>query len=86
MQNLLSGVNGLTFLIISHSILCCMLLFFNFQMCSLNFVDDLFRSSLKDDLCRLYLVLNALSVYNAFSEAFSFEWAVFSLSAVAEFF
>ena len=31
-------------------------------MCSLNFVDDLFRSSLKDDLCRLYLVLNALSV------------------------
>ena len=54
--------NGFTFLTISHLMLKLMFLFFNFQTCSLNVVEVLFCSNLKDDLCKLNLVLNSFSV------------------------
>ena len=52
------GANGFTFL----TILKLMFLFFNFQTCSLSVVDVLLCSNLKDDLCKLNLVLNSFSV------------------------
>ena len=56
------GANGLTFLTISHLILKLMFLYFNFQTCSLSVVEVLLGSNLKDDLCKLNLVLNSFSV------------------------
>ena len=54
--------NGFTFLTISHLILNFMFLFFNFQTCPLSVVEVLLCSNLKDDLCKLNLVLNSFSV------------------------
>ena len=56
------GANGFTFLTMSHLILKLMFLFFNFQTCSLSVVEVLLCSNLKDDLCKLNLVLNSFSV------------------------
>ena len=56
------GANGFTFLTISHPILKLMFLFFNFQTCSLSVVEVLLCTNLKDDLCKLNLVLNSFSV------------------------
>ena len=56
------GANGFTFLTISHLILKLMFLFYNFQTCSLSVVELLLCSNLKDDLCKLNLVLNSFSV------------------------
>ena len=47
-----------------------MFFFFKSQMCSLNVVADLLCSSLKDDLCRLYLVLNEFSVSPIYVSSF----------------
>ena len=51
------GANGFTFLTTSHLMLKFMFLFFNFQTCSLSVVEVLLCSNLKDDLCKLNLVL-----------------------------
>ena len=56
------GANGFTFLTISHLILKLMFLIFNFQTCSQSVVEVLLCSNLKDDLCKLNLVLNSFSV------------------------
>ena len=56
------GGNGFTFFTTSHLILKLMFLFFNFQTCSLSVVEVLLCSNLKDDLCKLNLVLNLFSV------------------------
>ena len=56
------GANGFTFLTISHWILKLMFLFFNFQTCSLSVAEVLLCSNLKDELCKLNLVLNSFSV------------------------
>ena len=56
------GANGFTFLTIFHWILKLMFLFFNFQTCLLSVVEVLLCSNLKDDLCKLNLVLNPFSV------------------------
>ena len=56
------GANGFTFLTISHVILKLMSFFLNFQTCSLSVVEVLLCSNLKDDLCKLNLVLNSFSV------------------------
>ena len=57
------GANGFTFLTISHWILKLMFLFFfNIQTCSLSVVEVLLCSNLKDDLCKLNLVLISFSV------------------------
>ena len=55
------GANGFTFLTIYHLILKLMFLIFNFQTCSLSVLEVLLCSNLKDDLCKLNLVLNSLS-------------------------
>ena len=60
MHTLSFGANGFTFLTISHLIL--KLMFLMFQTCSLSFVEVLLCSNLKDDLCKLNLVLNSFSV------------------------
>ena len=54
--------NSFTFLATSQLMLKLMFLFFNFQTCSLSVVEVLLRSNLKDDLCKLNLVLNSFSV------------------------
>ena len=85
------GANVFTFLTTSHLMLKLLFLFFNFQTCSLSVVEVLLCSNLKDDLCKLNLVLNSFSVicflvvrscfcyccfiYNAFSEALAVKWA-----------
>ena len=56
------GANGFTFLTTSHLILKLMFLFFKFQTCSLSVVGVLLYSYLKDDLCKLNLVLNSFSI------------------------
>ena len=56
------GANSFTFLTISHPILKLMFLFFNFQTCLLSVVEVLWCSNLKDDLCKLNLLLNYFSV------------------------
>ena len=56
------GANCFTFLTICHLILKLMFLFFNFQTCSLSVVEVFLCSNLKDDLCKLNLVLNSFSV------------------------
>ena len=56
------GANGFTFLTISHWILKLMFFFFNFQTCWLSVVEVLLCSNLKDDLCKLNLVLDSFSV------------------------
>ena len=56
------GANGFTFLPTSHLMLRLMFLFFNFQTFSLSVVEVLLCSNLKDDLCKLNLVLNSFSV------------------------
>ena len=56
------GANGFTFLTTSHLVLKLMFLFFNFQTGSLSVVEVLSCSNLKDDLCKLNLVLNSFSV------------------------
>ena len=56
------GAKGFTFLTISHWILKLMFLFFNFQTCSLSVVEVLLCSNLKDELCKLNLVLNSFFV------------------------
>ena len=56
------GANGSTFLTTSHLILKLMFLFFNFQTCSQSVVEVLLCSNLKDELCKLNLVLNSFSV------------------------
>ena len=55
------GANGFTFLTTSHLMLKLMFLFFNFQTCSLSVVEVLLCSNLKDDLCKLNIVLNSFS-------------------------
>ena len=64
MHTLSFGANGFTFLTISHLILKLMFLFvfFYFQTCSLSVVEVLLSSNLKDDICKLNLVLNSFSV------------------------
>ena len=63
LQTLSFDANGFTFLTISHLTLKLMFLFFfNFQTCSLSAVEVLLCSNLKDDLCKLNLVLNSFSV------------------------
>ena len=61
-HTLLFDANGFLFLTISHSILKLIFLFFNFQTCSPSVVEVLLCSNLKDDLCKLNLVLNSFSV------------------------
>ena len=56
------GANGFTFLTTSHLMLKLMFFFFNFQTCSLSVVEVLLCSNLKDDLCKLNIVLNSFSV------------------------
>ena len=56
------GVNGFTFLTTSHLMLKLMFLFCNFQTCSPSVVKVLLCSYLKDDVCKLNLVLNSFSV------------------------
>ena len=60
------SANDFTFLTISHLMLKLMLmfscLFFIFQTLLLSVVEVLFCSNLKDDLCKLNLVLNSFSV------------------------
>ena len=56
------GANGCTFLIISHLILKLTFLFFNFQTYLLSVVEVLLYSILKDDICKLNLVLNLFSL------------------------
>ena len=57
------GANGFTFLTTSHLMLKLMVFFFfNFQTCSLSFVEVLLCSNLTDDLCKLNLVLYSFSV------------------------
>ena len=46
----------------SHLMLELMFFFFNFQRCSLSVVKVLLCSNLKDDLCKLNLLLNSFSV------------------------
>ena len=55
------GANGFTFLTTSHLMLKLIFLY-NFQTCSLSVVEVLLCSNLKDDLCKLNLVLNSFSV------------------------
>ena len=55
------GANGFTFLTTSHLMLKLMFLLFNFQTCSLSVVEVLLCSNLKDDLCKLNLILNLFS-------------------------
>ena len=52
--------NGFTFLTTSHLMLKLMFLYF--KTCSLSVVEVLLCSNLKDDLCKLNLVLNSFSV------------------------
>ena len=61
-HTLLLGANGFTLLTTSHLILELMFFFFNFKTCSLIVVEVLLSSNLKDDLCKLNLVLNSFSV------------------------
>ena len=49
------------FLKTSHFILKLVFFFFNFQTCKLSVVEVLLCSNLKDDLCKLNLVLNSSS-------------------------
>ena len=56
------GAYGFTFFIISHLMLKSVFLFLNFQMWSLRVVVVILCSSLNDELRRLNLVLNSLSV------------------------
>ena len=56
------SANGFTFLTTSHLLLKLVFLFFNFQTCLLSVVEVLLCSNLKDDLCKLNLVLNSFSV------------------------
>ena len=59
-HTLLLGANGFTLLTTCHLILKLMFFFFNFQTWSLS-VEVLLCSNLKDDLCKLNLVLNSFS-------------------------
>ena len=52
----------LDFLMISHWMVCSILLSFSSKICSLSFVSLFLCTSLNDDLCWLYVVLNSLSV------------------------
>ena len=61
-HTLLLGANGFTLLTTCRLILKLMFFFFNFQTWSLSFVDVGLCSNLKDDLCKLNLVLNSFSV------------------------
>ena len=61
-HTLLIGANGFTLLTTCHLILKLMFFFFNFQTWSLSVVEVLSSSNLKDDLCKLNLVLNSFSV------------------------
>ena len=56
------GANSFTFFTISHLMLKLMFLAFNFQTLSLSVVEVLLCSNLKDDLCKLNLVLKSFSV------------------------
>ena len=56
------GANGFTFLKTSHLMLKLIFLFFNFQTWSLSVVEVLLCSNLKDDLCKLNLILNSFSI------------------------
>ena len=62
LHTLFSGVYGFTFLMVSHWMVYSIFLSFSSQMCSLSFVSFFLCTSLNDDLCWLYLVLNWLSV------------------------
>ena len=62
---------ALLFLTISHLILKLIFLFLNFQTCSLSVVEVLLCSNLKDDLCKLNLVLNSFSVSPIYVSWFS---------------
>ena len=64
-QNFLSDVSGFAsffFFLMSHLTVCSMSFFLRPHTCSISVVGDRLCSSLNYDLCRLYLVLNALSV------------------------
>ena len=56
------GANGFTVLTISQLMLKLMILYFNFQTSSLSVIEVFLCSNLKDDLCKLSLVLNSFSV------------------------
>ena len=62
MHTLSLGANGFTFLTTSHLMLTLIFLFLNSQTCSLSVVQLLLCSNLKDDLCKLNLVLISFSV------------------------
>ena len=61
-HTLLLGANGFTLLTTCHVILKLMFFFFNFRTWSLSVVEVRLYSNLKDDLCKLNLVLNSFSV------------------------
>ena len=82
------GPNGFTFLAISHFMLKS-IFFLNFRACSLSVVEVLLCSNLKDDSCKLNLVLNLFSfspkyvrncfcyccfIRNTFSKALAVKW------------
>ena len=62
LHTLQPGANVCTFLTTSYLILKLIVLFFNFQTLSLSVVEVILCSNLKDDLCKLNLVLNSFSV------------------------
>ena len=59
LHTLSTGANVFPFLTTSHLMLNSMFLFFKFQKWSLSIVEVLLCSNLKDDLCKLNLVLNS---------------------------
>ena len=75
------SANGFTFLTTSHLMLKLMFLFFNFQTCSLRVVEVLLCSNLKDDLCKLNLILNSFSVSPIYV---SYLFEVVSVTAVVK--